>query len=297
LYNVFTKQVLTNGWKERTSALVAIHQVLGAALLFLTIPFTGGFQLTHGMWWPIVATGVLNIGIMYGSMRARALEDVSLVTPIASTTPALVIITSMFILGELPSRTGWIGIWLLVAGTYVLNIQDVRQKLSERVGAKQASSWFARTVKTYFAPFFFLGKSRGVQWAFFACMLGAFSLNYDALVARRTNIGFGVGCVLLIAGAGNLVIALKRREFRGIKPVAAFRKSFGIGVLYAAALFVTNYGYRHAIVPYVGTMKRIQIPLTIILAYFILGERKSFSDRLMGGILMALGAVLISIGG
>ncbi len=297
LYSVFTKRILlVDGWKERSSALVAIHHGLGAAFLFLTVPFTGGLQIKPGLVWPLIATGLLNIGIMYGGMRARALEDVSLVAPISSTTPAFVIIASMFLLGEFPSRFGWLGIWLFVVGTYVLNIQDVRQKLAERVGAEQSSSRFVRTAKIYLAPFLLFRKSRGVQWALVASLLAMFSLNSIGLVARRANIGFGAGCVMLIAGLGNLVIALKHREFRGVAVGSALRKNVMLGLFFAAANFISDFAFRHAIVPYVATMSRIGIPLTIVLAYLLLGERKSFADRLVGGLFMAAGAVLISLG-
>src|SRR3989344_8745053 len=113
LYSVLAKRVQAGDWKNRTGALVTMSQG-GTAILFFAISLaTGGPELRSGYLFPILATGVLNIGIMYGKMRARALEDVSLVAPIDSTTPAVVIVTSMIILGEYHTTLGWIGIWLM----------------------------------------------------------------------------------------------------------------------------------------------------------------------------------------
>lgn len=290
IYNVLTKRTQTGDWTNRSSLLVALHLGGAAIVMFVVSAFTGGPEIQPGFLFAMATTGVLNIGIMLGKMRARALEDVSLVTPIDSTTPAIVIVTSMILLGEYPTRLGWIGIWLMVIGTYSLNIAEVQAKLAAKTGA--ASLW-----QVYLAPFAALGRSAGVRWAFLAVALSTISLNYDGLVARRANIGFGFGCVFLIAAAGNMGVALWRREYRGVIPSEAFGKTWPLAIAFAATNYITNFAFRHSIVPYVGTMKRLQIPLTIILAYFILGEKKSFRERFVGGLLMAVGAGLIALGG
>ena len=124
LYNVYTKKIQNTGWSAHSAVLVVFHQGGAALLLLLSSLFTGGPELRSGFWSAVVISGVLNIGIAYGTMRARSLEDVSLVTPIATTTPAFVILSSMILLGEYPSSLGKIGIGVLVLGTYLLNIQE-----------------------------------------------------------------------------------------------------------------------------------------------------------------------------
>ncbi|MEK7073543.1 MAG: EamA family transporter [Patescibacteria group bacterium] len=298
LYNVGTKKVQTGEWKNRSSALVALHLGMAAVMLLSWSAATGGPALTEGLepfLWPMIATGVLNIGIMLAKMRARALEDVSLVTPIDSTTPAIVIVTSMLILGEYPSRLGWIGILLLVLGTYILNIQDVGAKLAERLSKEKEGRPVPRW-RVYLAPFLALKGSVGVRWAFLAVGLSTISLNFDGLVARRANIAFGLGCVVAIAALGNLGVALWRKEFHGVTVRDAAVKSLPLAALWALSNGITNLAYRESIVPYVGTMKRLQIPLTIILAYWLLDERKSFRERFAGGLVMTIGAVLIGLG-
>ena len=62
-------------------------------------------------------------------------------------------------------------------------------------------------------------------------------------------------------------------------------------------VFLSNLAFRYDIVPYVGTLKRLQIPLTIFFAWYFLGERENFKGRFLGGSLMAVGAIFIALGG
>lgn len=324
-YFVYTKKVVkAKEWKERSSLLVALHQG-GASLILFTIAFTTyGPEIQPGFLRPMLWTGILNIGILLAKMRARTLEDVSLVTPIDSTTPAIVIVTSMIINGEYPSQLGWVGIWLLVIGTYTLNIQDMKEellnnkkkaKLAEQIGAKGPGG-LQQALRVYFAPFLFIRRSRGVQLAFVAVLLSSASLTFDAQVARTANIGFGFGCVFGIAALGNLVIAIWRKEYQGVVQIkevlvdktlppsilyaqirGVLSKTLPLALFYAVGNYATNHAYLLDITPYVGTMKRLQIPLTIVLAYYLVGEKKSFRERFVGGLIMAIGAVLIKLGG
>lgn len=288
LYTVLTKKVQTGGWENRSAALVFLHFGGAATILFAITPLTGGTQIQEGFWLPVAATGTLNIAILYSGMRARSLEDVSLVTPIASTTPAIVILTSIVILGEYPTKWGWLGIWLMVVGTYMLNIVEVWRVLSEKSGKGG--------VAVYFAPFTALTKSKGVRWAFLAALLGSVSLNYDALVARKANVAFGSGCVCLFAALGNLAIAHWRKEFRGVTFRDALHKTGLYALLLAPAVYLFEYSFRFSIVPYVGALKRLGIPFTIILAYLLLGECKNFRERFIAVLIMTTGATCIALG-
>jgi len=290
---VLSKYFQNGEWAER-SALVASLQSGAASIMLFTFSFmTGGPHLSSGWLLPILATGFLNIGIIFAKMRARALEDVSLVTPIDSTTPALVIITAMIIVGEYPSALGWLGIWVLVIGTYILNIQELRQKLLGRQNA--AGSKLKRELRVWFAPFLALNKSAGVRWAFFAVLLSTFSLPFDGLTARRADVGFGFGLVFAIAASGNLIFAFARHEHKGVKAKEVVQRFFALGLTFATSTILTGLAFQISLVAYIGTMKRMTIPFAIILAFLFLKERKSFKQRIVGGTIMAAGAVIIAL--
>jgi drug/metabolite transporter (DMT)-like permease len=289
LYNMLSRYFQRGVWQDKSALITATSLLTASLLLFAFSLSSGGPQLAEGWIFPVLATGLLNIGIMYAKTRARALEEVSLVTPIDSTTPAVVILVAMFILGEYPTTVGWLGVWVLAIGTYVLNIQELRQKLMEYT----ANPSWKNHLLAWLAPFMALRRSVGVRWAFFAVGLSTLSLNYDGLVARRTDIGFGFGLVCGIAGLGNLTIVLARREYRAVKISEAVLRMIALGTLFAVGVFLSSMAFRYSLVAYVGAMKRVVIPMTIILAYVFLHERKSFRQRVAGGIVMAIGAVLI----
>lgn len=295
LYNVLSRIFQRGDWKNR-SALVSVATSVGATIMLLGYSLvTGGPRLSSGWLFPVLATGALNIGIMFAKMRARALEDISLVTPIDSTTPAVVIITAMIIVGEFPTRLGWLGIWVLVIGTYILNIQELRQKLLER-GTMGGSRWW-RELRVWLAPFLALRNSAGVRWAFFAVALSTISLNYDGLTARRTDVGFGFGLVYAIVAFGNVAVAIVRREYSGASMASFGLRMIALGLPLAVGTILTGLAFQLSLVAYVGTMKRVVIPFSIVLAYFILNERGFFRQRIIGGIIMAIGAALVAFGG
>ncbi len=295
-YNIVTKTLQNGEWKTCSNLLNTIQQGGAALILFCVAYLTGGAQIERGFVVPMLITGVLNVGISYCWMRARALENLSLVTPIASTTPGVVIFTSFIILGEYPTRLGWLGIWLLIIGTYTLNIGEVKAKLAEKVTTDDMLRW-QRELRIWFAPFLVLGKSPGVRAAFVAAMISSVSLNFDGLMSRRANVAFGMACVLTIASFGTLLISIAHGEHRGA-PLEGTTWKIPLSTLaMAGACFFSNYAYRYSIVPYVGTLKRVQIPLTIILAYFILKERQGFKSRIVAGCIMAIGAILIATKG
>lgn len=294
LFAVLSKYYQRGNWANR-SALVAATASGGAACMLIAYSLAlGGPYLQEGWVLPVILTGILNIGIIYARTRARAIEDVSLVTPIDSTTPAIVIFTAIVINGEYPPFLGWLGIWVMVIGTYVLNIQELREKLlkSQELAAL---SWWRKQLRIWLTPFLVFRKSAGVRWALFAALLASISLNYDGQAARRADVGFGFGLIYAIVAVGNLAIALILGECRKVdwKGLALRWGVLGLPMALGTALVALS--FRYSLVAYVGTVRRITIPMAIVLAFLILGERKSFSQRIVGGIIMAIGAALITL--
>ncbi len=286
IYNIVVKKQLPR-WRGGEAVFTAIVAVT-AGLLLIASGLLEVDRGNRGMWLPIAVTGLLNIGILYFNTKAKALSDVSLVVPISAGTPTIVVLTSMLILGERVSLIGWVGIMLTAIGTYLINIRDY---LDKKVGGL---GW-----RDYLAPFLALSKDRGVRCALWAVGLASISLNYDGLVARQANsIGLGFGLVFIITALGNIAIATKQREWAGSRANATARMAGDVmmtGILYAGAVWLLSAPLQWALVPYIGTLKRLQIPLVTILAYFFLGERVSFKSRLLGGTVMATGAALIGL--
>jgi drug/metabolite transporter (DMT)-like permease len=244
----------------------------------------GSQELKIGFWLAMIATGLLNIGFQILRTKANALEDSSLVTPILATTPAVVIVTSMIILQEYPSAMGKIGIILLVVGGYVLNIQEFLGK-RDKSGDRH---WY-----DILAPFIVVWKSRGMRYAFIAAMIGAVSLNFDGITARTANIGFGFGLVAMIASFGSMIVAMAFGEHKDMK-LPSLKGVILMGLFWAIGSWFFSMAYRETIVPYVGALKRLYIPMNAILAWWLLKEQVT-GWRFFGGLTMAIGAAVMGV--
>jgi uncharacterized membrane protein len=252
-YLLLAKLELNNKsvWGGRDEAFTAL--VIGGCslLLFLITVLTGGPAVaTYAMSWnegfivPAIGSGILNIGIMVAKIKAKAREDLSLVAPIESSTPAIVILFGIFFLGEMPGVWGWTGIWLLALGTYTLGIRDLFDKLAVSRKAQQAStletlvgeqrSGWRYQAAVWLAPIISLKQSVGVRWAYVAVLLSLVALNYEALSTRNANVAFAYACVFGIAAAGNLLLALYWKEFRGLDWHHALRALLLMAALFAA---------------------------------------------------------------
>lgn len=285
LYNVIAKKSLVR-WKGKEGLFNTCVGLIAVVFLVLCTGLEVPKEAKE-FWFAMIASGVLNIGIFYFNTKAKSISDVSLVVPISASTPTIVIVTSMIMLGEHVSSIGWLGIMLTAIGTYIFNIQSYVDK---RRSENHKPSW-----RDYLAPFLMLGKDRGVQFAFLAVLLSSLSLNYDGLVARNApTIGFGFAGVFLISALGNLLIAIKDREWKTkSQGKLSWKDVLFPGILYGAALWLVSAPLQWALVPYAGALKRVQIPMTIILAWIILGEKTSFRERLIGGTIMGAGAALL----
>ena len=100
------------------STSIIIVLCLLPIILFLRIPNIG-----ENFIFPLLITGIINTITLVLILKALKLTDISLVAPLFSLSPALLLITSPFIIGEFPSLFGLIGIFCILSGTYILNFK------------------------------------------------------------------------------------------------------------------------------------------------------------------------------
>jgi uncharacterized membrane protein len=80
----------------------------------------------------LLTIGVTSALIKAGSsllfQRALSISPVSLTVPYLSFTPAVLLITSYFMLGEVPEAAGVLGVVIMTAGAYGLNTAGARRE-------------------------------------------------------------------------------------------------------------------------------------------------------------------------
>jgi len=91
------------------------------AVILLPIPLVDSI-----FWLGIVSSAVLNLAATLISTQALKLGDASLVTPVLTFNPAFTLFIAIFTLGEVPSWFGVLGVLVILAGGYVLNIQHIK---------------------------------------------------------------------------------------------------------------------------------------------------------------------------
>lgn len=107
----------TVSWAFRFFALL----FLIPALFFVEIPNIG-----NGFWIALLIGGSLNTITTVLYMKAYKHSDLSITSPMAAFTPLFLLIMSPIILGEFPRAWGLLGVLLIVAGSYMMNIQERR---------------------------------------------------------------------------------------------------------------------------------------------------------------------------
>ena len=182
--------------------------------------------------------------------------DLSLIAPIQTITPLLILVIAIFFLNETPRPIGLLGIVLIVTGGIFL---DKSPKESFR-------SIMVRIVTYVFDKSGLKLVSVGV-WIFY--------------------VYFFVFLLIL-----PIVIVKKRKEFVKLKDHKALILSssfFSVSAIYLQLLALKT-----ALVTYVLSIKRLSSVFAVVLAYLVLNEKKAL-PRLKGAILMVAGAVLIGL--
>ena len=113
--NVFQKQLTNNGEK---SSVVNFYTYLGLSvigIIFCTRPIFETELIPY-----ILIMGILGALGNYFIIKALSCGELSTLAPINSYKPIVALVIGIFILGELPDISEFLGICLIIAGTFIL---------------------------------------------------------------------------------------------------------------------------------------------------------------------------------
>ena len=267
-YNLFSKQLVSNVDRYVVAATVA-----GAAAVFAWagVLLTGIPALGPGFW-PAFAVEFVMEAVALG-LYLKSLEktDVSLAVPLLALTPAFLLITSPLITGETISTQGVLGVAFAVVGTYILALDTKHKSL--------------------LSPFRRLWSDEGLRLMLLTAAAYSITANYYALVARNSSPMF-TSAVIETSGVvvfGALVLIQRRK----IEPV------FKMGGTVAASGFMAFLGgitlsvaLLSGLTPLVISIRRLSIPMTVLLGHRVLKEGH-FRQRIVASVILLAGAVLI----
>ena len=265
-------------------------------LILLTISAIRNFPVIGEDFYSAVAiTAILNIISLSLIFKSLSSSDLSLCIPMLSFTPVILTGTSFLLLHEVPSLFGFLGICIIVSGSYVLNISD-------------KDMHFLDPVKTIL-------RNRGSWYMLIVALLFAVSINYDKIALLNSDPFFGMALTVLSIGVSFILISAysrisaqkksykkpaKREEFLSIPGLrrSSLQKymltSLLIGAFVATEAASVNLAYTLQIVPYVIAIKRLSIIFVVIYGTMVFFERE-ITKRLAGALLMVSGAIIIMV--
>jgi len=255
------------------SRILAAGTFLISAGILLSISAVRGFPVIGDWFVPaVIGSAAVNIIAAVLYFRALRMTDLSLAIPMISFTPVFLIVTSTIMLDEHPSVMGIVGIIGIVAGIYILNMTAGSAGLLD--------------------PFQRLVRDPGILAMLGVAFLFALAGNFDKIVLQNSDPVFGSSFVLLIIGVFFLIGAILSPE-----PGDGFCKKTlplfaATGIVLALSVITINIALSLQIVPYVISIKRLSILITVVYGGLLLREQ-NFRMRALGAIVMVGGSALV----
>jgi drug/metabolite transporter (DMT)-like permease len=270
--------------RSSSRAAFAWWMLLGGAVLFSPLLMTPWPSLPPVVW----AVAALSAGLeaLYFTAIARAYEtgDLSLVYPLArGTAPVLLLCWSVLFAGEQPSGAGALGVGIIAAGLYLINLP--------RLGA------WAAPMRALSQP--------GPRWALAAGLCTSLYTVLDRYVLRAvtgtpttwpllyTYLELALALLLLspwtLRAVGRPAL---QREWRANRGWAVVAGATTLGA-YALVLYAIRAGTPAS---YAGAVRETSVVLGALLGFFAFKEPRT-PMRLAGAVAVAAGVAVIAVWG
>lgn len=256
-----------------SSIIVWVQYAFALPFLLALLYFNYPEKINADAYWIAALNAILLIITTYMLIKALQTSKLSVSLPMLSLTPLFLIILSYFMLKEIPSKAGFIGIILIAAGAYIVNI---------------------KSGKGLFEPFNSLFKIKGSFYVIVVAFVWSITSNLFKMGIIASNAIFFT--VLICFFISLMMLPLFFINFN--KKLAEIRKNLKLlaflGVSSAFMIALASYAMAIAIVPYVISLKRSSLIFSIFIGYFLFNER-NIRSPLIGTIIMLIGGVLITL--
>jgi len=223
--------------------------------------------------WMIVAVALPLEMLAYSLyIRAIKISPLSLTLPFLAYTPIFVILTGWTVLGEKISLIGLSGIFLIVAGSYLLNFSRIGAGILEPFAAilKEPGSRLMLIVSVIYSLTATLGKSAIIH-----------SNPYFMGVVYNMMLAALMMCLFPFhPGASFRNIAAK--PFHGL----------ALGAVASATIFTHMVAVSQVQVAYMISLKRTSLLIGVLYGAFLFRE-ENIGERLIGAGVMLMGVLLI----
>ncbi len=268
--DVFSKNSLKNideyivSWSFRFFALLFVIPFLA----FIEIP-----SLNIKFWTVLFIAGSLGTITTLLYMKAIRYSDLSVTAPMVTFTPLFLLITSPLIVGEFPNFIGLVGVCLIVAGSYLLNIKERNNG--------------------YLAPLRKLLKERGPKLMLIVAFIWSITSNLDKIGVQKSSPVFWVIAeeIFLTVVLTPIMLYKSQKDLSQIR--TGLKSLIPIGFLSALTLIFQMNAIKLAPVAYVISVKRTSTVMSVLFGWFIFKE-KGIQERLIGVAIMVIGVLFIA---
>ena len=269
--DVFGKQNL-----KKSDEYVVAWSLAFFSVIFLTpwVIYTGIPELNTQFWISLLIGGSINAVTTLLYIKAIKVSDLSLTVPLVALTPLFMLLTSPLIVGEYPKFFDYIGILLIVAGSYLLNIKEKSQG--------------------YLAPFKALLNEPGPKFMLIVAFLWSITSNFDKIGVKNSSpifwlfSLFGTMTILL------LPVLLQKTPNPGTKILKQLPMLATMGFFNAIGVLCQMQALTLTLVVQVIAIKRTSVLMGVLFGHFIFKE-KDIQQRLLGAGIMILGVFFISL--
>ncbi|MEG3833807.1 MULTISPECIES: EamA family transporter [unclassified Microcoleus] len=269
--DVFGKQNL-----KKSDEYVVAWSLSFFSVIFLIpwVVYTGIPALNSQFWLALLIGGSINAVTSLLYIKAIKVSDLSLTLPLVALTPLFMLVTSPLIVGEYPKIFDYIGILLIVLGSYLLNIKEKS--------------------KGYLAPFKALLDEPGPKLMLIVALLWSIASNFDKIgVTNSSPIFwlfslFGTISVLLLPVLLHKTPNPGRKILKQLPMLAAMGSLNAMGVLFQMQALTLTF------VVQVIAIKRTSVLMGVLFGHLIFKE-KDIQQRLLGAGIMILGVLFISL--
>jgi drug/metabolite transporter (DMT)-like permease len=281
-FSLASADAATKGWLRDYSAreLSLVRFSVTALVMLPLLPNWGTLTGLPAAFWVWIA-GLIPLEILAMLLYMKAIRDhpLSLTLPYLAFTPVLVILSGYLLLGERVSAGGVLGILLVVAGAWLLNL--------ERASRRDWRSWGAPLAAILREP----GSRLMLAVAFLYSLT---SVMGKGAMRHLEPSHFGAFYFLLLGLAALALFALPRPRIL----VTVWRRpwaALAVALLNAVMIYTHFLALQRVEVAYMISVKRTSLLFGILYGALVFGERRLGTHLLSGGIMVA-GVFLIALG-
>ncbi|MDP2277475.1 MAG: DMT family transporter [Nitrospirota bacterium] len=275
-FTLATSDALTKkALKDSNEYLVAWFRFFfSLPLLLILWPFIPVPELDAEFYRAFAIALPLEIVTIILYIKALRVSPLSLTLPFLALTPVFLIFISYLLVGEKVSFRGGAGIFLIAAGSYTLNISEIKKGILE--------------------PFRSIPREKGSVFMIGVALIYCFTASLGKIAIEHSSplffaITYYIAITICLAP---IALWMGRKELKVFFSEKQFKKLVMPGIFFSVMAATHMAAMQLTKVAYMISVKRLSLIIGIMYGYFLFRE-ENIKERLLGAVLMLIGFVMV----